>query len=661
MLLLSIGGEMRGSSLISYRPDVDGLRAVAVLGVIGYHAAPTLVRAGYIGVDVFFVISGFLISSIILREQEAGEFTLSKFYARRVRRLFPALAVVLAATFLIGWFYLLPHEFTSLGKHMLSGAAYFINFTLKRESGYFDSAVEEKPLLHLWSLSVEEQFYIVWPLLLLLIRQPRTLMLVIAALVALSFGWGLYALSKSQASAFYLPQYRVWELGSGSLLAAIGVYRPQWLIMSSRRANFLSLLGLLLIVGPAVFIAQRAHYPGFYALLPVTGAVMLLMAGPQAVVNRALLAHPALVFVGLISYSLYLWHWPLLSFAHILGLSSDPTALAIILAASLGLAVATYFLIERPIRRVGAPMATPALIAATAIIGIGGAAAQYALLPARLNAAVHQDVSAATSDWGFPKGLKRDHSVAEFKLYRTGYGANAVLFLGDSQVEQYWPRVARLLTNQSSHRSIVFATLGGCPPIVGLHSEGRSDCNAFTQRSLKLVSDPQIGTVVISAAWLKYFDSQSYQISGYGSTIRDTRGWDEGFTRLDSLIRSFAANGKAVWLVLGTPTGGNLAPARSLHRFLSGETRYKALSIDRRSANRIWEPIRAKLREVAARAGAHTIDPFAWLCDAQVCPGRSADNAIIYMDQGHLRASYVREHAGFIDHTLELATGSVAK
>ena len=206
---------MRGDRPIAYRPDIDGMRALAVLAVVGYHAAPGVIKGGYVGVDVFFVISGFLISSIILSEREAGSFSLVGFYGRRIRRLFPALALVLAATWLLGWFYLLPHEFRALGKHMAAGAAYFINFTLKRESGYFDVAADDKPLLHLWSLSVEEQFYIFWPLLLLLIRGRRSLIAVIAALAIASFVGGLHALGKNQASAFYLPHWRVWELAVG--------------------------------------------------------------------------------------------------------------------------------------------------------------------------------------------------------------------------------------------------------------------------------------------------------------------------------------------------------------------------------------------------------------------------------------------------------------
>ena len=193
---------------MTYRPDIDGLRAIAVLCVVAYHAMPEVVRGGFIGVDVFFVISGFLISTIIMRAKDEGRFSLLDFYARRIKRLFPALTVVLAATALLGWFYLLPHEFRALGKHLTAGAGYFINFTLKKEAGYFDVSAAEKPLLHLWSLAVEEQFYIVWPVLLLLVAGRRRTLAVLAAITIASLASNLVAINKNAAGAFYLPQNR---------------------------------------------------------------------------------------------------------------------------------------------------------------------------------------------------------------------------------------------------------------------------------------------------------------------------------------------------------------------------------------------------------------------------------------------------------------------
>jgi hypothetical protein len=348
------------------------------------------------------------------------------------------------------------------------------------------------------------------------------------------------------------------------------------------------------------------------------------------------LAHPVFVFVGLISYALYLWHWPLLSFAHILGFGGDPTAIALVVAASLALAIATYFLIECPIRYARASFAPPALVAATGILAIVGASAQRGVLFPRLHAAPYQDVSAASSDWDFPKGLARVQTPEGLVLWRNGQGPGTVLYLGDSQMQQYWPRASQLLAQPAMHRPVVFVTGGGCAPIPGLHALNAAECHNFTDQLSKLASDSQISTVVISASWLRYFDSDDYQIVGYGRTLCGSPGWDEGFRRLDGVIRAFTSAGKSVWLVLGMPIGGTLGPINSVHRHLSGETHLEPLMVDRRTADVHWEPIRTKLREVAASAGARTVDPFASLCGRDTCLGRTADGTIIYMDANHL-------------------------
>lgn len=308
------------SSANQYRPDIDGLRAFAVLSVIAYHAAPSAFRGGFIGVDVFFVISGFLISGIILRELDEGRFSLAGFYARRIRRLLPALVIVVSGTLALGWYYLLPHEFASLGKHVLAGASYVSNLALKREAGYFDAAAEQKPLLHLWSLGIEEQFYLVWPLLLLMVRNRATLFLVICGLVLTSFSACIIQGTKNQASAFYLPQFRIWELAAGALLAT-GLGRVQ--MLSPRAALCVSVVGISMLVSAMLMASGRGTYPGPLTLLPVMGTIAVIGAGSSAAPNRLLLSHPVAVGIGLMSYSLYLWHWPLLSFASVLGVADD--------------------------------------------------------------------------------------------------------------------------------------------------------------------------------------------------------------------------------------------------------------------------------------------------------------------------------------------------
>lgn len=356
-----------------YRPDIDGLRAVAVLSVVFFHAFPEVLKGGFIGVDIFFVISGYLISSILFGSLKRGTFSFREFYTRRILRIFPALVVVLAVCWFIGWLALLPDEFRQLGKHMAGGAGFVSNLLFWQEAGYFDTSAETKPLLHLWSLGVEEQFYIIWPCLLLLAWKRRIDALKMAVcIIAGSFAVNVYTVQTDAVQAFYSPLSRFWELVAGGSLA----YLKQHMIPVGQRVglglsslfglftarrppvvspillhNCLAVLGLLLISGAAIFIDRKMLFPGFWAILPTLGACLIIAAGPLALVNRLLLSSRPMVAVGLISYPLYLWHWPLLSFAAIMetgtpayGVRITAVVLAVVLA------WLTYACIERPIR-----------------------------------------------------------------------------------------------------------------------------------------------------------------------------------------------------------------------------------------------------------------------------------------------------------------------
>ena len=297
---------------LKHRADIDGLRAVAILPVVMFHAFPSLVGGGFIGVDVFFVISGYLISSIVFVELAQRRFSYRVFYARRVRRLAPALILVLATTLAAGWLELFPHEFASLGENVAGGAAFVSNFVLYGQSGYFDAASEAKPLLHLWSLGIEEQFYIVWPFLLTLLP-GRKAFLGCVVLLLVSFALNVYVTrTENAAEAFYFPFTRWWELMAGAALGWIVVFQP----FSSRYREVISATGLLLILGAAVGLHKGIQFPGWWALVPVLGAVALI-ASDGAWVNRKILSSVPMVSIGLISYPLYLWHWPLLAFARV--------------------------------------------------------------------------------------------------------------------------------------------------------------------------------------------------------------------------------------------------------------------------------------------------------------------------------------------------------
>jgi peptidoglycan/LPS O-acetylase OafA/YrhL len=355
----------------AYRPDIDGLRAISILAVLFFHAFPNDIASGFVGVDVFFVISGFLIGGMISAELEAGRFSFAAFYARRVRRIFPALIVVMAFVYAVGWNMMYPEEFRTLGRHLGGAAAFVSNIVLLNEVGYFDMEAHTKPLLHLWSLAIEEQFYLLWPLFAWLLRGRRSLFL--ALTVALWFVSFALNVAADSATAFYSPQTRFWELATGVLLAHLRPQAIDRLAFSRRLRQAAGVVGVLLIAFAATQIPTY-QFPGWWALLPVLGAALVIASGPATLVGTRFLAAPPMVFVGKISYPLYLWHWPLFAFAWLAYGSVPPAAVAYpLIVASFVLAWLTYRLVEMPIRfGVRRGRAIAALVSLVAASGLGG-------------------------------------------------------------------------------------------------------------------------------------------------------------------------------------------------------------------------------------------------------------------------------------------------
>lgn len=345
-----------------YRPDIDGLRAIAVLAVVMYHAnfIPFLSKGGYTGVDIFFVISGFLITGILLRNLESKEnprkINILDFYMRRIRRIFPALTVVLITVIISSVLLLSPSEFKTIGYHVAAGSVYLSNFCLWHESGYFDFSSALKPLLHLWSLGIEEQFYIVWPLLLWIAYKLHfKLLFVTLTFSIVSFALCIFMIGYDPVQAFFSPWCRVWELSVGGSLAYILSKKSSNEALSSRRkekiANVTSLLGITLLFSGFIGIRDDILFPNFITLIPVIGAALIIYSGSNAVINRTLLSSKLMVFMGLISYPLYLWHWPLLSFGNLMFPGKTPSYVRILLVFSaIILSWITYRFIEPPLR-----------------------------------------------------------------------------------------------------------------------------------------------------------------------------------------------------------------------------------------------------------------------------------------------------------------------
>ncbi len=349
MSLIAARAGQASKTRHAYRPDIDGLRALAISMVVIFHAFPLVLPGGFVGVDVFFVISGYLISGLIFDGLEKGSFRITDFYTRRIRRIFPALLLVMVVCLAYGWMVLTASEYRQLGTHVAGGAAFLDNLLFWREAGYFDNAADSKPMLHLWSLGIEEQFYLVWPLALYLLTRLRARVLLwLLACLGTSLCYSLWLVGHDAVAAFYSPLARFWELCLGAGVAHLG---RQGHLQTTYWSRFGAPLGLLLLALATCYITPSSVFPGYWALLPACGTAMLIAAGMQSAINHRILANPLLVWIGLISYPLYLWHWPLLSMARIV--VGHTPAIAVRLMLVLGamvLAWLTYCFVERPIR-----------------------------------------------------------------------------------------------------------------------------------------------------------------------------------------------------------------------------------------------------------------------------------------------------------------------
>jgi peptidoglycan/LPS O-acetylase OafA/YrhL len=532
----------------TYRPDIDGLRAVAVLCVVIFHAFPHGLKGGFIGVDIFFVISGFLISTIIISNLERGSFSFADFYGRRVRRIFPVLLLVLAACFVAGWFIMLNAELKQLGKHMAGGAGFVANYVLWGESGYFDNAAETKPLLHLWSLGVEEQFYIFWPALLwLAARRGLNLLTVAIVLGLVSFGLNLGAVHGNAARAFYSPQTRFWQMLAGSALALLTL-RGQTLLGRRQPAldswlgrviyavpppangtvwrNVQSLLGAGLILIGLLRITPDRVFPGWWAVLPTLGAVMIIAAGSQAWFNRVVLGNRMLVWLGLISFPLYLWHWPLLVFARLAERATPSAALrAGAVAAAIALAWLSYRLLERPIRSGGYTRAKTVVLVVLMVLvaGIGYNAYQRDgfgfRMKDRQSYADYFENNPAEWRFFFRVGIPdKYHVECEFfdiAKYRAGRTdmiprpaidahcyqrdpakPKAVLLWGDSHAEQLSYGIRN---NLPADWQVLQVASSGCSPTLAATAPSRVDqCMQSSWFALKTIAETHPDVVVVA-------------------------------------------------------------------------------------------------------------------------------------------------------------------
>ncbi|HDZ9254276.1 TPA: acyltransferase [Vibrio cholerae] len=670
----------------SYRSEIDGLRAFAVLSVVAFHAFPSWLKGGFIGVDVFFVISGFLITSHIFEHLDKGQFSFTDFFGRRIRRIFPALILVMACSLAFGWFALLADEFAQLGKHVASGAAFITNFILVDESGYFDNAAETKPMLHLWSLAVEEQFYIVWPLVLWLAWKRKFNLLTITILVAVvSFYLNLRFVKSHPTETFFWPVGRFWELLSGSVLAWLFLYKSDVLsrlklrvdrflvrIIHSKEvdadgsttSNLMSFFGLLLLAYGVIRINESLSFPSKWALIPVLGAVFIIASGSKAWLNRFFLMNPIAVWFGLISYPLYLWHWPILSFLQIVeGEMPHRDARIIAVLLSVFLAWVTYRFVERPIRfgaRRG--IKSIALLGLIAILGIIGFWINY-------NGGVTSNniklkyVSEAKDDWEYPKGLV-DLRVDDFTIKSTSETAPPkVVFYGDSHAEQYSPRVVDLY-NKGLAKEVAFITKGGCPSIPNIYEDKLKGCpTSNLKRLFGVIQKYNIETIIFSVKLNGYLSEDPSLGKGFTYYYNDgnlnislpnkaakTKVKESLFTLLTDLGEKHN-----VILLIDNPISDDFSPNSML---LDKNRKKRAIPIGsnanlqfNRDQNQI--ELAENLKSLFLNTNVIVEDPSTTIiCPQDVCSSMDIIGRPIYKDKDHMRPFFVRDYVNLLDKYL---------
>ena len=626
----------------TYRPDIDGLRAIAVVSVVLHHAFPEHLRGGFVGVDIFFVLSGYLISSIILSGLAKGNFSFSDFYARRVKRIFPALFVVLVATLIMGWNTLIPNELKELGKHALAGSAFVSNFAFWQEAGYFDASAISKPLLHLWSLAIEEQFYILWPFTLYALhRWSRFTIRWILVLLILSLTLNLWLVRHDLTAAFYNPLARFWEMMMGATLAAMHVKRitmadilpgrlrlPDWV-----GPHLVTTVGAVLLALVIIRLNPECRFPGWWAFVATLATCLMIAAGQDGWFNRYVLSSKPMVWIGLISYPLYLWHWPLLSFAHIRnGAQPSDHEQWKWVAASFVLAWLTYKMIERPIR-FGQWKYKRAITALLCACIAGTAVAGYAIkakdgfpgrFPSLLSTLLSKGGRTAIID-GWRDGdciLDYDLPASNYKPFCVEKRRPLVFLWGDSHAASLYPGFKALQDSGKYQFGIGQRAGAICPPVLGI--EPRPLCASLNNDTIRVIRETVPDVVILYAWWHEAkWHGRYYDMHKLEATVAEIKKAGVPRVILLGAVPYWKEDLPQILLKVARQGGGIANPPLRL-------------------GDEYLDPyVRAATNEMRARAkamGIEFVSGMDYFCNKQGCLTRMSENASepLSYDYGHL-------------------------
>ncbi|MAK60432.1 MAG: hypothetical protein CMK09_05595 [Ponticaulis sp.] len=638
------------NSHIMYRPDIDGLRMLAVLSVIVHHAFPRLMPGGFVGVDIFFVISGYLITSIIKKEVEAQNYSIINFYKRRINRIFPALLLTFTVATIAALLLLFTTELEQFGQHLVSSVFFFQNIQLWSEANYFDTSSHFKPLLHLWSLSVEEQFYVIWPILLFFALKSKLPSLVLCAIILVaSLTYSITASYSDPTAAYYSTLSRSWELVAGGLIPFLSVERLQKSIPLSLT---LSGSGCFLILASFILIDPDTPFPGWPAIAPVLGTALCIISGPENVISQRFLSNRCSVYIGLISYPLYLWHWVYLSFAFIVFKNPSNILTAIFVAASFLSAIATFEFVEKPLRKISSTS-----VKAVVLLGCMVTVALFGFLlwTGKLLPRHHDVIMPEGSEWDALIGLNvtelNPNMSAVYEL--SSDRSQLTLFLGDSQLAQYAPRLIEVTETTPSANGVIMAIGGGCPPMSNVKSRDvrRKECDEIRNLGWEWANDPRVNKVVLGGAWSLYSRGSQpyyYQDSQQTYSAFDTQLIDLYLANLRADIENLQNLNKQVFLVIGTPGYGQSWDV--WQNRISGN--YQNLP-EYRNAPPVRAEFIEKVVELARDLEVILVDPATTLCDSSGCRTHTDSGLPIYTDGGHFNPAWVRLHSDFLDKFIE--------
>jgi len=615
---------------MKYKAYIDGLRAIAVISVVVYHAFPSLPYSGFIGVDIFFVISGYLISDYIITNLRAETLSLKEFYRRRILRLFPALVTVLFIVAVAGYFTFLAIEYEQLAKHIFSSGVFVQNLALANESGYFDVAVEKKPLLHLWSLSIEEQFYIFWPVFLYVIHRLGV-KFIYAVLFTFILSFSLCLNQTDLTQRFYFPQYRFWELMFGTVVYLcynkVQTAPERTPILGINKAiflNLLSTLGILFLLLGFIFI-RADDFPSALTIFPVLGCGLILLSGGSTLINKNLLDNRFCTFFGRISYPLYLWHWPIFSFIYILnGERPEAGIMLLLVALSILLSYLTYKYIETPIRFGGNKGKNLFLLSAAMVaIAIAGLYiyTQDGLKNRNANTIIEKKVGDIGHDLFhqtidekfFPcEPLSIRNSALKWQNHlrcqqnKKGNDFD-VIILGDSHAEHLFLG----FTESSSSIKSVYYIKGGMPTYA----------NKPFQDIYHTIINSKAEVVILSAYWKRYL--KIFQDSNISL--------EEFSNQISSSIKILENSGKTVVMLNDVPDF-NFDPEKCKYARLFGNSKCTE-SIDNSVHEKIIMPIFKEL--TLQHPNLVLYDSFSEFCSGLSC-SMSHKKQLLYRDRNHL-------------------------